>query len=101
MTPPPLFLPLKAEYYEAFANGTKVYELRKYGKRWNERVCTPGRGVVLSRGYGKEKRMTGTILVFRKRPATWLCIDDQMAMRAIYGTLEFDVAVISIAVGVL
>lgn len=101
MTQRPLFLPLKAEYYAAFANGTKTYELRKYGKRWNEKVCTPGRGIVLSRGYGKEKRMTGTITGFRKRPAEWLFIDDKIALQSIYGTLEFDVAVISIAVGVL
>lgn len=79
MTQRPLFIPLKAEYFEAFANGTKVYELRKYGKRWNEKVCTPGRGVVLSRGYGKERRLTGTITLFSRLPPMRLFTDDQIA----------------------
>jgi hypothetical protein len=57
----PLFIPLKAEYYDAFEAGVKVCEYRRYGPRWNEKTCRPGRHVVLSRGYGKGHRLYGTI----------------------------------------
>lgn len=38
----PLFIPLKTEYYNAFCDGTKPEEFRKYGDRWNERTCRSG-----------------------------------------------------------
>lgn len=41
----PLFVPLKTEYYEAFADGSKREELRRYGPRWNEKTCAVGRPV--------------------------------------------------------
>ena len=47
----PLFVPLKGEYFDAFASGAKNTEYRLYGKRWNERTCRIGRAVTLSRGY--------------------------------------------------
>jgi len=62
----PLFIPLKREYYEAFANGSKTHEYRLYGKRWNEKTCYYGRDVVLSLGYGKQNRMVGKITAFGK-----------------------------------
>ena len=46
----PLFIPLKAEYYDQFATGEKRDELRLYGPRWNECTCPVGRPVILSRG---------------------------------------------------
>lgn len=60
----PLFIPLKAEYFEAFKAGTKTTEYRVYGPRWNERTCAIGRPVVLSKGYGKAHRLTGTVAGF-------------------------------------
>ena len=60
----PLFIPLKSEFYDAFANGTKDTEYRVYGPRWNERTCPIGREVVLSRGYGKARRLHGTVASF-------------------------------------
>jgi len=45
----PLFIPLKGEYFDAFARGEKRQEFRPWGKRWNERTCRIGRRVVLSR----------------------------------------------------
>ena len=39
----PLFIPLKAEHYDAFDDGSKVNEYRLYGPRWNEKNCYPGR----------------------------------------------------------
>lgn len=62
-----LFIPLKTEYFEAFKAGTKTVEYRQYGPRWNERTCAIGRPVVLSRGYGKQQRLTGVVTEFRKR----------------------------------
>lgn len=63
----PLFIPLKTEYFEAFKAGTKTVEYRKFGDRWNDRTCQPGRSVILSKGYGKGNRMTGTIVSFDMR----------------------------------
>ncbi len=58
----PLFIPLKGVYYDAFESGIKDTEYRMHGARWNVKTCPPGRRVVLSRGYGKRRRMTGVIL---------------------------------------
>lgn len=68
----PLFIPLKAEYFEAFERGEKKVEYRKYtpndardsGPRWNEVTCAVGRPVVLSYGYGKKRRLRGVITSF-------------------------------------
>lgn len=60
----PLFIPLKREYYRQFESGLKTTEIRPYGPRWNERTCTIGRHVVLSLGYGKQRRLTGSIVAF-------------------------------------
>lgn len=60
----PLFIPLKTEYFEAFRAGTKDTEYRWYGPRWNEKTCRRGRPVVLSKGYGKDHRIQGTITGF-------------------------------------
>jgi len=62
----PLFIPLKTQYYAAFAEGRKTEEYRLYGPRSNERTCHLGRQVTLSRGYGKQNRLTAVITGFRK-----------------------------------
>lgn len=64
----PLFIPLKKEYFEQFEAGTKKKEFRLYGPRWNEKTCIPGREVILSFGYGKQRRLQGTIKSFSKVP---------------------------------
>ena len=66
----PLFIPLKRKYFEKFRDGTKSIEYRKYGPRWNEKTCTPGRSVTLSLGYGKQHRISGVITFFRKSTDT-------------------------------
>jgi hypothetical protein len=58
-----LFIPLKTEYFNAFKDGTKTHELR-VGNRWNEKHCTVGRKVVLSKGYGNHERLNGKITSF-------------------------------------
>lgn len=65
----PLFIPLKAEYFEDFEAGRKTKEYRVCGTRWNERTCTPGREVTLSYGYGKKRRLKGVIKTFEAVPA--------------------------------
>lgn len=62
----PLFIPLKTEFFEAFEAGTKTHEFRPYGPRWNERTCSIGREVVLSHGYGKQRRRRGVIVGFER-----------------------------------
>lgn len=81
--PKPLFIPLKTAYFEAFANGEKTTEYRPYGPRWNERTCSVGRKVTLSHGYGKARRLTGTVIAFGRsaeptRTAAWIdCYGDK------------------------
>ena len=60
----PLFIPLKAEFFEAFERGEKKAEYRVYGPRWNEKTCPVGRPVVLSYGYCKKRRLRGTVASF-------------------------------------
>jgi len=71
--PPPapgsaLFIPLKRQFFEEFADGSKTCEYRVYGPRWNERTCAVGRRVILSLGYGKQRRLTGVVVEALKLP---------------------------------
>lgn len=63
----PLFIPLKSAYYDAFVDGSKTVEYRRYGKGWNETTCKIGRRVVISKGYGKHNRRSGVIVGFEKQ----------------------------------
>lgn len=92
----PLFIPLKTEYYKAFKDGSKREELRVYGPRWNHKTCTEGREVILSNGYGKQNRMKGRIWKFKKQQGTLFGSTYKAAIKAVYGTLEIDIACISI-----
>lgn len=94
----PLFVPLKAEFFDAFASGAKSEELRRYGPRWNERVCRIGRGVVLSRGYGKQSRLSGRIWKFKKQRGETFGSTYRAAIERTFGTLDIEIACISIEV---
>lgn len=59
-----LFIPLRGVHFDQFERGEKRTEYRQRGPRWNAETCVIGRRVVLSRGYGKQKRLTGTITGF-------------------------------------
>ena len=61
----PLYIPLRRIYFEAFERREKRVEVRRYGPRWNERTCPPGRGVILSCGYSGA-RLEGSIRFFRR-----------------------------------
>jgi hypothetical protein len=91
-----LFIPLKREFYLAFKDGSKTEELRRYGLRWNERTCPVGRHVVLSLGYGKANRLNGKIWRFRKQHGSTFGSTYKASILEVYGTLDIDIACISI-----
>ena len=92
----PLFVPLRSEYYEAFANGSKTEELRLYGPRWNECTCVVGREVTLSKGYGKKHRLNGKIWRFKRQHGTTFGSTYKESILACYGTLDVWIACISV-----
>ncbi len=98
MNPKPLFIPLKSEHFEAFRNGSKRHELRKYGPRWNERTCEVGRYVDLSKGYGLKHRLGGRILSFKRQHGRTFGSTYRADILAIYGTLDIEIACIEIEV---
>lgn len=61
----PLFVPLKEEWFRAFAEGQKLEEFRPEGPRWNAAACRVGRPVVLSCGYGVRRRLAGVVTGYR------------------------------------
>ena len=65
----PLVLVLAFRCFDAFADGSKRVEWRRYSERFNERTCAIGRPVVLHRGYTL-RRLVGRITSFDVRPAT-------------------------------
>lgn len=81
----PLFIPLKRRYFEQYEHSQKRSELRLYGPRWNERTCPAGRPVVLSLGYGKQSRLLGTIVEFRKRRASTFGSTYQASIAEVFG----------------
>lgn len=87
----PLFVPLKREYYEEFVSGNKDTEYRKYGPGWNERTCQIGRPVVISMGYGKNRRSKGIIRSFDVISGTNIS-----SAREVYGTSKIELAAIGI-----
>lgn len=90
----PLFIPLKSLYYDAFASGLKTVEYRPYGARWNERTCPIGRLVTLSKGYGKQHRLQGRVIGFRRSTMP----TRSRAWRDCYGERAGEAACIRIAV---
>ena len=92
----PIFIPLKTEYFEAFADGNKREELRRYGPRWNERTCAVGRAVVLSKGYGKRHRMVGRIWKFKRQHGSTFGSTYRAALLDVFGTLDIEIACIAI-----
>lgn len=75
----PLFIPLRRQWFEAFASGHKRVEWRAYGTRWNLQTAFRGRLVTLSLGYSGA-RLAGTVLRTRRVRA----VDAPASARAIY-----------------
>jgi len=59
-----LFIPLQAGNDDSFFTEIQRPEFRIAGRRWNARNCAPDRPVVLSRGYGKQARLVGSIVAY-------------------------------------
>lgn len=70
----PVFVPLALWPWTKFTNGSKTVELRNAKSPVARQVMkdpTPGRPVVLSHGYGKAKRMNGTLGEVLTYPSFW------------------------------
>lgn len=91
----PLFIPLKAEHFEAFESGTKQFEYRPWGPRWNERTLIVGRKVTLSYGYSG-RRLNGYIASVGRCKAVELDEVKLKAWRGCYGARNGDVAIIGV-----
>jgi len=76
----PLFVPLKRQYFDAFASGEKRIEYRAYGPRWHEGTIVPGRPVTLSCGYSGP-RLEGTVTALRT-----VSSDSRKFLREFFGT---------------
>lgn len=95
-----LFLPLMTIYFYAFKDGSKGHEYRLYDSRWNECTCAIGRGVTLSKGYGKWERLHGVVTGFRKMTFEDLPDDVKPAMLQIYGPKVEKLAIARISIKV-
>lgn len=93
---PPLFIPLRKEYYTAFLDGSKDTEMRPFGKRWNNKTCYPGRPVTLSMGYGKQARASGYIKDIIVCYSTSLSHAQQRDLFKIYGERFMQIILIEI-----
>ncbi len=56
-----IFLPLKSVFFNAFLSRTKSYELRGIRAQFTPDNIVTGKSIIVSRGYSKFQRMTGTI----------------------------------------
>ncbi|MFC1686771.1 hypothetical protein ACFL0E_00230 [Nanoarchaeota archaeon] len=57
----PFFLPVTTEVYRWYRELGKEWELRVYGKRFNENQFSQGREVTVARGYNTPDRFTGIV----------------------------------------
>ena len=78
----PIFIPLKREYFEAFATRTKREEFRPEGPRWNARTCVPGRPVVLSLGYAEPTKTAAWKDCYGDRAGVAACIEIELDKEA-------------------
>jgi hypothetical protein len=88
----PLYVILRRQWFDAFVDGSKTEEWRRYGAHFNEETCSIGRQVTLALGYTR-RRMTGRIRSFRTvrlKPGDAACaIYGEGAVCAVFG-VELD-----------
>ena len=89
---PPIFIPLKREFYDAFERREKRHEYRRESPRFNAQTCQPGRPVILSCGYGRQRRMEGIIKAYSESHTP----QDLPGWIACYGTAPATAAIIEI-----
>lgn len=92
----PLFIPLNTKHYEAFEDGSKIYELRLHGKRWHRGTCWAGRDVTLSKGYGKKNRLHGKVGIVWITDTDCLNDDIQKDISEIYGEGNHEIICIEV-----
>jgi hypothetical protein len=78
-----IFVPLHTEHWNAFRDRRKSIEWRAWGARWNDRTITPGRTIILSKGYTKT-RLHGVVVKVHR--VSWLLAPD--GALAIYPDVE-------------
>ena len=78
-----IFVPLRTEHWKDFRDRRKSIEWRAWGARWNDRTITPGRPIILSKGYIRD-RLHG-VVVKAQRVSRLLAPD---AALAIYPNVE-------------
>lgn len=89
MSDKPLFIPLRKQWFDAFASGEKVEEYRPYGPRWNEKTLWIGRAAVIANGYSGPGRLNRVVAGLRKISAA----EAPEAARAIYPRCETFIAI--------
>ncbi len=67
--PQRLFVPLASEPFDWFADGSKRWELRRYGRQYTEKHLRVGRRVELRRGYGHGRSLWGVITRVHRAPS--------------------------------
>lgn len=83
-----LFVFLRRKWFEAFADGSKTVEWRRYGRCWNEGTIQIGRPAWICLGYTKT-RIERTIVGFSIVPLA----QGPQAAREIYPDAEFLIAI--------
>jgi hypothetical protein len=78
-----IFVPLRSEHWAAFRDLRKSIEWRAWGARWNDRTIVPGRTIILSKGYTRD-RLHGVVVKVHRVPRA-LAPD---GARAIYPDVE-------------
>lgn len=96
----PLFIPLSRQFWALFASGQKDIEYRRYGPKWNEKVCTIGRQVTLSNGY-TQRRISGTIRSFIVRRLYQFNPSEQLELKEVWPALPRDAKIACIGIDVV
>jgi hypothetical protein len=78
-----IFVPLRSKHWVDFRDHRKSTEWRAWGARWNDRTITPGRTIILSKGYTRT-RLHGVVVKVNR--VSWLLAPD--GARAIYPGIE-------------
>jgi hypothetical protein len=56
-----IFVPLRSKHWVDLRDRRKSIEWRAWGARWNDRTITPGRTIILSKGYTRD-RLRGVVI---------------------------------------
>ncbi len=91
-----IFIPLIAEYFFAFKNGTKTAEYRRPEGQFSPENCTVGKRVNLRRGYSTNDNLYGTVKSYRILKKSQFMGPLRKSMDKLYGKQDEDIAEIGI-----